>query len=158
MALKRYTGTLTCTLASLADAAARQSAALDLQPGGGVLAAGEIALDVYLTVQVQAGTSPNSKAEVYAAAEVNGSWQDGATGSDAAFTASDIDNLPLLGVIDFDDTTDVDRMMAPASVKDAFGGALPEQVSVVVLNESGAAFHATGTNNFVYYEVVVWEA
>jgi hypothetical protein len=158
MALKRYTGTLTCTLASLADAAARQSAALSLEAGGGVLSAGEVALNAWISVQVQAGTTPDSKAEVYAAAEMNGNWQDGATGSDAAFTASDIDNLPLLGVIDFDDTADAIRMMAPASLRDAFAGAMPDQVSVVVLNESGAAFNAAATEMEVYYVVEAWEA
>lgn len=151
MAYASYTGTLTCTLASLADTSARQSAALDLQPGGAVVGAGEVVVDVVMHVKLTSTSTPNSKAEVYVAGEFNGLWQDGATGSDAAFTAANIDNLPLAAAIDFNGGANTRSGIF--GVAQLFRGALPDQVSVVVLNESGQTFNATGGNHEIAYRV-----
>ena len=44
-----------------------------------------------------------------------------------------------------------DYEWGPVSVAEVFGGVLPSKWGLVVHNDSGAALHATGTNNSTRY-------
>lgn len=137
-----YSGSLgvaiSCTLASLASASARESAAVDNQTNLYIDALVEV------TVKLQAGSPASDKAVyVYAAGSVDAStWPDAVTGSDAAITMNSPTQLRLLGVI-FAPTASTTFKSEPMSVASVFGGVLPPKWSIVILNKTGIALSAT---------------
>lgn len=140
-------GTITITNTSLADGAYRQSTSVDNDTNG--------YLDAHVGGSIQTGTTPtaDTNIEIYAYASYDGTnFTGGASGSDAAYTADGEEGLfKLLEVITVDATSDQDYVWGPVSVSQAFGGILPVKWGVVVLNNTGAALNATGTNNEVQF-------
>lgn len=142
-------GTITITLASLASAASRASAAVDFS------AMTPIPLDVLVTVQIKtAGTmATGASAAVFAYGTADGgtTYTDGVTGTDAAFTPAG--NLKVLGTLNAP-TTATSYIGGPWSLAAAFGGSLPAKGGVVITNNTGAGFDATAGNFVVSYTPV----
>lgn len=130
---------MTCTLASLATASARESTAVDNTTN--------LYLDalVYLAVKLQTGTPGSDKCvNVYAYGSEDGTnYTDNATGSDAAVTMRAPTNLRLIGVILTPDSGGLTYKGGPFSVAPAFGGILPRKWGVVVENRTNITLSAT---------------
>ena len=142
--------TLTITLASLASGAARQSAAI------AVSGLSPIPGDILVTVKVKTGTvSSSTGIWVYAAGSTDGgtTYTEGATGSDAAITLISPTNLRLLGVINAPSSAST-YVGGPFSIAAAFGGTLPANVSLVVVDNTGGALDSSGANHSVTYQAV----
>lgn len=137
---------ITCTLASLASASARESTVID---NGTNLYVDAL---VYLAVKLQTGTPSADKAVyVYAYGSEDGTnYTDNATGSDAAVTMRSPTNLRLLGVINTPDSGALTyKGVFPVAV--AFGGILPRKWGIVVQNVTGIALDATEGNHTKSY-------
>lgn len=139
---------LTITLASLANAARRQSVYVDN------------ATDLFLNALVMAklktassGVSATGYINIYAYASTDGGtiYSGQATGTDAAHTAEKA-NLVLVASL----TANANSMDLSAAfdIASAFGGALPKRWGVVVENQTGAALDATGGNHSITYQGV----
>lgn len=139
---------ITLTLASLANAAYRQSTAVDNTSN--------LFLDVLVALKIKtnaAGTSATGYLNVYAYGTADGgtTYTDGATGTDGAMTPTSPTNLKLIGVINAvaNGTT---YNAGPFSVAAAFGGVLPDHWGIVVQNNTAATLDATGGNFAVVYQ------
>ncbi|MBK7515495.1 MAG: hypothetical protein IPI51_07745 [Betaproteobacteria bacterium] len=141
---------VTITLTSLGDAGFRESTAIDNSSSK--------YMDALVGGKIQIGApSADGTIAIYAYGSYDGTeYTAGLTGSDGTVTwgttgSTGLDganNLPLLGVISVDATDDNDdARWGPFSVAAAFGGVLPTKWGIVVKNSTGAALHATGTNN-----------
>ena len=140
---------ITITVASLANAAARQSAAVDNTAN--------VFCDALLSVRLKTGTTTaNTSINIYAYGTTSGGtrYTGGATGSDAAYTIVSQTPLILLGRIGIPDTTARTYDSGPFSMSAAFGGTLPDHWGIVIDNESGAALDATGGNHVIEYQGV----
>lgn len=145
--------TLTLTLASLANNAARQSAAVDNSS-----TKYQDAL-VQLKIKTGAsGTSSTGTVVVYACASVDGgtTYTEGATGSDAALTLVSPTNLRMVGLINCvaNATT---YISSPMSIAAAFGGKLPERWGIVVQNSTGAALDSTEGNHAKLWQGIAYQ-
>jgi hypothetical protein len=139
---------VTITLASLANATARESTAWDWSPFDDIL--------LEATIKGGAsGVSASGVATVYAYATVDdgATYTEGATGTDGSFTMPGITQLFVVGVL-FINANGQTRKGGPWSVGSVFGGTLPAKGGVIVLNETGAAFDATGSNHHIQYQGV----
>lgn len=129
---------ITCSASTLANNAARESAAIDNSAN--------LYLDalVQIALTVASGGVATGTVVVYAAASVDGgtTWGGECTGADAAITPDNPPNLVPLGVIATPTTTGGTFKSQPLSVAQAFGGTLPQRWSIVVQNLSGAALSA----------------
>lgn len=141
---------ITCSLASLASASARQSTAVDNTSN--------LYLDALVSLKVKSGASGVSSSgyvAVYAYGTVDGgaTYSDGATGTDGAITLTSPPNMRLIGIINVvaNATT---YYGGPMSVAAAFGGTLPDHWGIVVSNQSGAALDSTAGNFSVAYQGV----
>lgn len=139
---------ITVTLASLADQAARESAAVDNRTNKWLDAL------VSVVIKLQAGTPASDKAVyVFLAATVDiatPTWPDVVTGADAAITPNSPTQLRLLGTI-FAPTSAGTFKGGPWSVASRLDGAMPEEWSIIVQNKTGIAFDASeGTHKKVY--------
>src|SRR6266511_865011 len=135
--------TLTCTLASLANAAARQSIEVDNGTN--------LYLDALVMLKVKsnaAGTLATGYVAVYAYATVDqGTTRTEAAGAtDAGITLTVPPNARLIGIINVVANA-VTYVGGPFSVAQAFGGILPERWGIIVQNQSGAALDATEGNH-----------
>ena len=141
---------VTITPTSLGDAGFRESTAIDNSSNK--------YMDALVGGKIQIGApSADGTIAIYAYGSYDGTeYTAGLTGSDGTVTwgttgSTGLDganNLPLLGVISVDATDDNDdARWGPFSVAAAFGGVLPTKWGIVVKNSTGAALHATGTNN-----------
>lgn len=141
---------VTITLTSLGDAGFREATAIDNSSSK--------YMDALVGGKIQIGApSADGTIAIYAYGSYDGTeYTAGLTGSDGTVTwgttgSTGLDganNLPLLGVISVDATDDNDdARWGPFSVAAAFGGVLPTKWGIVVKNSTGAALHATGTNN-----------
>lgn len=153
---------LTITLASLADdntnaIAGRASTAVDNTSN--------VDLDHLLTGKITTGTSPTASRTievwVYAPRSLSTgtpTYPDSITGTDAAktFTSRNvlINACKLAATVVIDATSDRTYDIAPVSVASLFGGYLPQFWGVWVLNRSGAALNATGSNQALSYSRV----
>lgn len=129
---------VTITLDALADGAARQSAKVDNTSA--------LELDGVLSVKLVAGTpvSGDKKALIYAyGCSDDTNFTGGATGSDGAYTMEDPSNLKFVGEINT--PTNSGTYRGTFSVAAAFGGILPKQWGIVVVNKTGAALGASCT-------------
>lgn len=135
---------ITITLNSLANTSQRQSAAIDNSTN--------LYFDALVTITVVAGTVASSKVvNIYVAGSIDGTtWpgegsgnNDGVTGLDAAITLESPTNLRLLGVLNTPTSSET-YVSEPLSVASAFYGVLPTKWSIIIDNESGAAFNASG--------------
>lgn len=139
---------ITVTLASLANAAARASTAVDNTSN--------LFLDALVTVKVKSGAasvSANGFVNIYAYGSVDGgsSYPEAITGTDAALTLVSPTNLRLIGTINVvANATSYES--EPMSVANAFGGVLPDHWGIVVENQSGAALDSTEGNHLKIYQ------
>ncbi|MDE1766573.1 MAG: hypothetical protein KGI27_09945 [Thaumarchaeota archaeon] len=139
---------ITITLASLTNAAFRQSTAVDNTTN--------LFLDALVSVVIKtaaASTSSTGYVAVYAYGTTDGGthYTDGASGTDGAFTPTTPPNIRLIGLINAvaNSTTYVG---GPFSVAAAFGGVLPDHWGIIVENETGATLDATAANFVADYQ------
>lgn len=143
--------TITVTLASLANAAARQSAVISNTTN--------LYEDVMLYIKITpaaAGVSTTGFVNVYAYGSVDGgtNYPEGITGSDAAYTVLGSTNLVLLAQINVVAVSTA-RSIGPISFCRTYGlDRLPASWGIVIQNETGAAFNATAGNFTVEYQGV----
>lgn len=143
---------ITCSLASIATAAARESTAIDNTSN-----LYDDAM-VYVAVKLQAGT-PGSQlcVNVYAYGSEDGTnYTDNATGSDAALTLRAPTNLRLLGRISTPDSGALTYKSGPMSLAAAFGGVVPRKWGIVVENLTNVTFSATGGDHVCSYTGVYY--
>jgi hypothetical protein len=130
---------ITCTLASLADAGARECTVVDNSTNK--------YLDAMLTVAIKLQTgTPSSDKAVYVwfyGSEDGTNYTDNATGSDAAVTMRSPSNLRGPFVISCPDSGGLTYKGVIASVASFFGGVLPRKWGFVVQNKTGITLSAT---------------
>jgi len=139
--------TITITLNSLADAAARASTAVDNSSN--------CFLDAFVQVKVnntEGAPTGDANLLVYAYGTADGgtTYSGAATGTDAAYGAvagQMVENCPLLGIIHADADDEVFESHA-MSVARAFGGVLPDHWGIIVVNQLGVALPASGHSAF----------
>lgn len=136
----------TVTLTSLGSASARESTVVDLTSS--------LELDMLIRVKANGSAAGNTGAlEVYAYAALGDTtYTDGATGSDAAFTAANIKNAKFVDNVLMNGTTIVYATLR--SLRAAFGGTLPNKVGLIFYNNSGAALSSTSGDFAVEYQTV----
>jgi hypothetical protein len=82
-------------------------------------------------------------------------YADGATGSDAAFTAANRKNAIWIGSVTLNTTTAVNCTL-PRSVSACFNGIMPEKWGLIAVNNSGAALSATAGNHVISYQGITY--
>jgi hypothetical protein len=141
--------TIAATLASLANNAARAS---DV-----VSNTSNLYFDALVAGKVKSGTAVSATGTVnvyaYGSADGGTTYSEGATGSDAGITLTSPPNVRLIGVISVvaDATT---YKFGPFSVRQAFGGILPEKWGLIFENKAGSTLDSTGSNFGVFYQGV----
>lgn len=130
---------ITCTITSLANGSARQSTAIDNTTN--------LFMDALVSLTVKSGassTSATGHVDVYVGATVDGgsTYTDGATGTNGAFTPTSPTNLRFLGSINVV-ANSATYQGGPFSIASAFGGILPAEWVIVVINNSGATLDAS---------------
>lgn len=141
-------------LDALADDAYRESAALDNTE--------DCFLDalVQLQVNVTAGAPAGDKnclIYAYGSAQGGAPHSGGAMGTNAAYGALAgqlISNCPLLGIVTLDAASEVFTSDV-FSVASAFGGVLPEEWGIIVMNQSGQVLASSA--NKAWYQGVLAE-
>lgn len=134
---------LTITLASLGNGSYRESTEIDNSSSP--------AVDAVLHGKITTGTSPTTATSI----TVYVSGSDGTTarpgnltGSDSTITpAGEQTQFEIGRIIAVDNTSNHTYEFYIGSVAALFGGVLPKKWSVIVLNSSGVAFNATGSNH-----------
>jgi len=139
---------ITCTLASLANNAARESTA--------ILNTSVLHLDDLVQVRIDladGGTiASDKKVYVYAYGTVDLTtpiYPDRVTGTDAAIVLDAPTQLKLIGVIECAAYVTVTKTIftsEPLSVAKAFDGIMPQKWGIVVENKTSIAFRASETN------------
>lgn len=144
----KYAGAadITITLASLADAAKRQSVAVDN--------GSNLYLDAHVQFKVKTGGAVSGDKAVYVyaygAADSSGLGYSGeASGSDAAFSGT-LANTKVIGVIGCPAAT-TSYISDLMSIAAAFGGSLPPKWGAIVENKTGAALDSTEANHVKKY-------
>lgn len=143
---------ITCTLASLASAASRESATVDNTTN--------LYLDALVQVKVQTNVSaPTGDKAVYVYAwgvvdTTTPTYPDRVTGADAAITPDSPTQLVLLGTI-YCAAAATSYKMSPKSVASMFGGVLPGKWGLVFTNATGNALDTTGGNFAVTYQGIL---
>lgn len=138
---------ITCTLASLATGAARESTAVDNTTNKFIDAI------VYVACALQAGTPGSDKViNIYIYGSEDGTnYTDNATGSDAAVTLRSPTNLRLADVISVPDAGGLTYKSNPISVAEVFGGVMPRKWGIVVENRTNVTLSATEGNHAKTY-------
>jgi hypothetical protein len=144
---------LTITLTSLADSATagRESTVVSNVT--------DKFLDTLVTCKIKTQNSGSilapSAVFVWAYASVDGGteYPDTVTGTDAAITMNDPNQLKLLGTV-YVAAINTTYKGGPWSVAALYGGKLPERWGVVVQNDCGTALSATGGDHVVEYQGV----
>lgn len=137
---------MTCTLTSLGSGNARESTVVD--------ETSSLAVDEIISVEANGSAAGNTGlVDIYVYVEAGASaYTDGATGSDAAFTAANRKNSRYLGSLLMNGTTGVKG--GGWSVAEAFGGVLPRKWGLIFINNSGASLSSTGGDFSVYRQPV----
>ena len=86
------------------------------------------------------------------AGDVDITW--GTTGSTHVDGEKDLLFLGSASTAATDDDNDI--VFGPFSIADKFGGAMPMEWCIVIENNTGAALHATGTNNHLEYTGITY--
>lgn len=143
---------LTHTLASLANAAARESTAIDNTSN--------LYDDVmlYYAIKLATGTpASNLCINLYLYASVDGTnYTDNATGTDAALTMRSPTNLKLAAVINTPTSGALTYKATIPSVATVFGGVIPPKWGVVVENTTNLALDSTEGNHTKTYRGITW--
>ncbi len=126
--------TLTWTLTSLADAAARECTLIDGE------AAGYADYAIRVLTKGQAASTGNVDLYIYSSVD-DGVYTDGLSGADAAVTFANLRNSRYLGSIRMNGTAAVCAMFF---LSDVFKGAIPAVWGLVAHNMSGGTLSATG--------------
>jgi hypothetical protein len=114
---------------------------------GGSLQVGTVTADGTIDIYVAASWDGVEFTAGVDAGDADITW--GTTGSTHVGGEKD---LILLGVVNVDDTDDDnDVVFGPYSIAQACGGVMPLEWCIVIENNTGAALHATGTNNHLEY-------
>lgn len=128
---------ITCTMASLASAAARQSTVVDNGTNKFV--------DALVNISVKTSASaPSGEKAVYVyvyGSEDGTNYSGEASGSDASYTISSPTNLTLLGRIECPAASTTYKGVF--SVGFAFGGRLPRKWGIIIKNATGNALDAS---------------
>lgn len=138
---------ITITLASLSDAAIRESNAVDNSANK--------YLDAIVIVKVTTGVSGGDGGDVipvYVAGTADGgtSYSGEATGADGVIAS--VRNLPMLGIIQADAATTT--LYKVFTVAAAFGGVMPDHWSIVIQNSTGSTLDVDSADHFVKYQGV----
>jgi hypothetical protein len=139
-------GDVTITLDTpLTNSSARQSAVVDITSTG--------YRDIKLSVKTKGQASATGNVHIYVYTALAGAtnYTGGASGSDAAYTAADWNNLKYLGAVDMNETTSVVREFEFSSV---FPGAMPAKWGIIYLNSSGASTSTTAADHDIDYQGV----
>lgn len=138
---------ITCTLASLADNAARECTAIDNTSNKFVDAI------VYLAIKLATGTPVNEKAIFvwFYGTEDGTNYGDNASGADAAVTLRSPHNFRGPHVINTPDAGALTYKAIIPSVAAFFGGVLPPKWGFVVENQAGIALDSTEGNHTKEY-------
>lgn len=154
---------ITIDVDSLADGGYRCSAVVDNSAN--------LYLDAQINLSIQVGAvAADGTISIFAYGGADGTtiYDGGLNGADETITwgttpstssVEGFNQLKLLGVISVDttdDNNDIEAMIG--SVAAAFGGVLPARWGIVVLNETGVALHATGTNNAFDYVGIKYDS
>lgn len=144
---------VTITLASLTNTSARSSVAIDNSSNN------DLDLLFQLKLKSGSGVSSTGYVNVYAAGSADGgtSYPEGCDGTDKGVTLTIPPNAKMLGRISVVAST-TSYISEPMSVAAAFGGTLPDHVCIIVENQSGATFDATGGNFSAFYQAVQAQA
>lgn len=137
---------ITVTLTSLADGSARECTAVDNSTNK--------YLDALVRVKTKGTAGSTNLLNVYAygaAESTSPIYTDGATGTDAAFTAANVLNARPVAQIVLNGTTSVTAVF---SVAKAFDGNLPPKWGLIFVDNSGGALSATGADHSVVYQGV----
>jgi hypothetical protein len=135
--------TVTITLASLASASYRQSAVVDNSTN--------LYEDVILSFKFKTAASAAGTVSFYAYGTADGgsTYSDNASGSDAAFTPSNVANLRLIATFQVTASTQYTGE-GPYLLSAVFGTArIPQKWGIICLNSSGQALDSTGGNHQV---------
>lgn len=135
--------TITVTLTSLGSGSARECTALDNTANK--------YLDALVRVKTNGQGGSTAMLDVFAYAALGDTtYTDGATGTDAAFTAANRLNARYVGSVQMNAATGVIAMLP--SIAAAFGGVLPDKWGLIFVNNSGAALSAVGGDHVVEFE------
>lgn len=142
--------TFNCSLASLANSAARQSDAISNAVNDYI--------DILVQLKVKSGASGTSAAGfvcIYAVGSADGgtSYGESAGASDAGITLTVPSNAKVIGSMNIV-ANGVSYISNPMSVAAAFGGVLPDHVVIIVENQSGHALDTTEGNHAKFYQGV----
>lgn len=137
---------LTITLASLANAAYRESTEVDNSAG---------AVDGVLHGKLTTGTTPvsgNTLSIFVSGSDGTTARPGNLTGTDSTITpAGEQTQFVLAGVIPVDATNNHTYEFYVGGLAALFGGVMPKKFSVVVLNSSNVALNATPGNHEINY-------
>jgi len=138
---------ITITLTSIADDSARESTVIDNTSN--------LYDDVLVRIRMNGQSGGTGLCEFYVYAALDDTeYSDGATGTDAAFTAANRRNSPHLVSIQMNAATGVEA--APVSVASVFGGVVPPKWGLICINRSGATLSATGGDTDIDYQGVTY--
>lgn len=144
---------LTITLASLANAAYRESTEIDNSS--------TLAVDGILHGKITTGTSPtvSTTITVYVSGSDGTTARPGnLTGTDSTITpAGEQTQFEVARVLSIDATSNHTYEFFVGSVAALFGGVMPKKLSVIVLNSSGVALNATGGNHDIEYTPIKYD-
>ena len=139
---------ITWTGTSLANGSARGSTAVDnttnlyddaiVQVQSNGIAGATLTLDFYVYSSLSDTT-----------------YSDGATGTDAAFTAANRKNSVWIGSVTMNAATAVNATLAK-SVASCFGGVMPARWGLIGVNSSGAALSATAGDHVISYQGITY--
>lgn len=143
--------TITCTLTSLADSstAGRESTAVDN--------ASDKFLDVLILGKIKTANSGSILAPstvfvwCYATVDGGSNYPDAVTGTDAAITMNNPNQLKMLGSI-YVAAINTAYKGGPWSLAALYGGKMPSKWGIVVQNDCGTAFTATAGDHQFYYQ------
>lgn len=144
---------LTITLASLADASSAGRESTVVSNGTNLF------LDVLISAKIKTQNSGSiaapSAAFLYAYATSDGgtTYPDTVTGTDAAITLNSPTQLKLLGAI-YAAAINTQYKGGPWSLAALYGGKMPNSWGIVVVNDTGTALSATGSDHGVWYQGV----
>lgn len=109
--------------------------------------------DVLLSIKTKGQASGTGVLEVWGYSSIEKGtpvYSDGATGSDAAFTASNIKNSVYIGSVRMDAANSVQA--GPFYLASAFGGRIPPRWGIILKNSSGASLSTTAGDHVIEYQ------
>lgn len=139
---------ITCTINGLANAAAQQSAVVDMSsdPGWEDYISGTL-----ITASGSLGSNPTVAIYAYAPVGDGTSYTGGASGSDAAFTIPTYWQPVKVAVVSINASNAAEKF-GPIGLAQFFGGTMPKKFGLIFENRTGLAMNAAG--NSVYHEKI----